>query len=231
MKDHLLKAIGIILLLFSVGVMGQVKTTSPLDITNPIQVSSDPVQVVEKGELYTNPCLSRNSCMFTLESICVYDGKGEYHCECRDGYTKSRTGKCLSYCHEDVNPCNSTDTCVEDLENKAICLDSASAQAWNSCTDKTSAACGGVLICKEEDLNGECKIVKNDMYTGLIGRTYKSVKAFNNWEAYFLNEDIFYQYTGFIKQNGVNYTQDEIINFVYPDDSDKNYIIPQYNTP
>jgi hypothetical protein len=179
------KYIFVLLILFSVGIMGQSKKLSPLDVTNPVKVTKAPVKVYDSNtkNWYINPCLNNNPCIFTGNSTCVYDGEGQSHCECNEGYTKSSNGQCLSYCHEDVNPCTSNTICVENIEDKAICLDRNSSIFWDNCGNKNSASCGGVLLCKEYDLNGECKIVRSD-YSGMSVKVYKSAKALNNWEVF-----------------------------------------------
>jgi len=218
-----------LLIFFSVGVMAQVQNTSPLDERTPVKTDLAPAKVYDADaqKWYFNPCSNIGACGFALHKICIYDGYGKSHCECADGYNMSSSGECLSYCHEDINPCTGKDTCVEDIEDKAICLDSGSATFWNYCGDKTSASCGGVLLCEEHDLNGECIIVRTNYY-GLNTNIYTSAKAINNWEAYFLNyNNDFSPTSNFIKQDGINYIQDELINFEYSNDYDKNYVIGQ----
>ncbi len=114
----------------------EVTTNNPIIITNP------------GGTLYINPCLniSLNSCVFNRNSTCVYDGEGQHHCECKEGFKHIDETNDKSTCVEEcTNKCEVYDstnlkvTCSNKLvEGKELCLQESEKTKWEKCVNNPS---------------------------------------------------------------------------------------------
>ena len=155
--------------MFSVSIFGQVQVVKP--IGSKLNLTPTPV-------FYIDQCTRPNyyPCALAPNTICVDDGKGEFHCECKDNYVKSDNGACVDLCHKDVNPCGNL-LCDENIiDGQAICL-----MEHYSLKNKEH----GVLVCDDYGLAGRCYIFYDNFKTS----GFKSLKVLGNWEVFTREED------------------------------------------
>jgi hypothetical protein len=240
----------IMMMMFSMSIMGQV-------LINPFEPVELVTPIVTTPILYINPCTTtQNACFFSFNSTCVYDGEGEYHCECDDGYVHSDPDNDKSTC---IDPCTGSCDIYNTSEQEvycssnliggqAICLQDNDTVAADCIQNPNDPKCGGVLLCSEENLGGVCKIFTesindfsltwyyqtSDLGGGAITSLPKSATVVNSkWEFYTLMERFFDIYNiGNVKiATGGNksYTNSssDIVNFNTTSDNETNVFVIQ----
>ncbi len=200
----------VLLILFNVGIMGQVVVNNASNF-QPVGNNLS----LKPRVIATNPCEPPNPypCAFEANTVCVPDVGSQYHCECAEGYVRDNKGVCNSLCNNVV--CGDPNAICDEnvIDGRAICLNKR-----GRTFDK-----GGVIICDDNNLNGNCYLYTETIsfsYLHFLPKSIKPIKGIINtgnndgWNVYlplandnniFIQENILYSDSEIIELTDADY--------------------------